>query len=64
MGRRRHPFSETAVFIIVKANRQNPSLSHEADKVKGRSHAEKAIERLERNVSEEERAAGWYYYLK
>jgi hypothetical protein len=64
MARHKNPFSETALFIIVKANRDNPHLSHEVEKVKGRGHAEKRVEQLDGQLKDEDKAAGWYYYLK
>ena len=64
MARHKNPFSETAVFIIVKANRLNPHLSHDVEKVKGRGRAEKRVEQLDEQLKGEDKAAGWYYYLK
>jgi hypothetical protein len=64
MARHRNPFSKTALFVIFKANHQDPNLSHEVDKVKGRGHAEKRVEQLERQLKSDEKAAGWYYYLQ
>jgi hypothetical protein len=64
MVRHKNPFGATAVFTILKANRCNPSLSHHVEKVKGRGPAERRVEQLEKQLTDEDKAAGWYYYLK
>ena len=64
MARHKNPFGATAVFIIVKANRRDPSLSRHFEKVKGRGPAERRVEQLEKELTDEDRAVGWYYYLK
>lgn len=64
MPRHRDSFSNTAVFTIVKANHGDPQSSREVEKIKGRVHAEKRVEELQRKLGAEEKATGWYYYLK
>jgi hypothetical protein len=64
MGRHGNLFSETAFFIIVRANHRDPHSSHDVEKIKGRVRGEKRVEQLEKKLSDEEKAAGWHYYLK
>jgi len=64
MARHKNPFSQMAAFTIVKASRLDPHLSHHVEVVKGRDRAERRVEDLQKHLKDDEKAAGWYYYLK
>jgi hypothetical protein len=61
---RKDPFGENTEFKIMLHNFREPGQVTEVDRVRGRGRAEKRVEILDRQLSPEQREAGWEHLLK